>query len=393
MLGKKTTFKMQNNKLELYLKDAFEKECAYKIEEAEIEFIKTGIETLVNRIATKVLAEDSLQIHMTQTFEKYFKGKLIKSSVNIIGAGSFYEGTKNKFPNEFDLILILYCCEGTPQQFKQYLLEASLFNTVTDTFTTIVKDVVEQNVHDFIYLKSRGIQGNSKLYFVKHLRSHGPATWLRFVYENEAKLKRDIDVDLVAALKISERASLEHAVKESCALEEFSQQVLTAGSCFCIGANYSFTPTEVHIIKNMLSESHRKIYRLLKFLINGHGDVEQLTSLGTFEKPYSSFMIKTLMIYHHFRCHKPHNDDLGPCLLEILDEMCQYETSSDFPSLFKTDNRTRLRCDLVLGSYVQSLLQKLRSLQNGSGTNYDYERDRIKQSVSKTYNDLKATKR
>jgi hypothetical protein len=383
---------MQNNKLELYLNDAFEKECAYEIEEAEIEFIKTGIETLVNRIVTKVLADDSLQKNMTKMFETYFEGKLIRSSVNIVGAGSFYEGTKNKFPNEFDLIVILYCCEGTPKQFKQYLQEANVFNTVTDTFTTIVKDVVEQNEHDLLYFISSADQENSKLYFAKHLSYHGPATWLRFVYENEAKLKRDIDVDLVAALKISDRAILEHAVKEYCALEEFSQQVLTAGSCFCIGANYSFTPTEVHIIKDMLSENHRKIYRLLKFLINGHGDVEQLTNLGTFEKPYSSFMIKTLMIYHHFRCHKPDNDHLGPCLLEILDEMCQYETSSDFPSLFKTDNRTRLRCDLVLGSYVQSLLQKLRSLQNGSGTNYDYERDRIKQSVSKTYNDHQGTK-
>ena len=374
------------NKLELYLNDTFEKECVYEIKEAEVQFIKTGIETLMTEIATRVLEDDALQEHMKNTFQKYFEGKLTRSPVNIEGVGSFYEGTKNKFPNEFDFIVVLYCCEGTPEQFKQYLLEASLFVTVIDTFTAIVKEVVER--HDFKYTVTGDRQGKSSICFEKHLRFHGPTTWLRFIYENESNQKREIDVDFVAAFKIEDRKMLEHAVKESCALKEFAHQALSFDSCYCIGPNFSFTPTEVHIIKNLLSEGHRKIYRILKYLINGHGDVEKFKKVGKFEKPYSSFQIKTLMIYHHFQCSQSDNKKLGACLLEILDEICEYKTTSVFPSLFKADNRVRLRCDLVLIGQVQSLVETLRYLEKQSGKDYNYERDKVKQSVTKSYSKL-----
>ncbi|XP_052060848.1 uncharacterized protein LOC127701082 [Mytilus californianus] len=287
------------NKVELYLKDVFERECVYKIEREEVEFIQTGIETIVQRIADKVLDNDTLQESMKIKFAKYLKGQLIKSPINIFGVGSFYEETRNNFPDEFDFILTLFCCEGTFEEYKQFLLEASVFNTVADTFSQKVKELSELNKDALLYT-APDPKCARKLYFGKYLRQHGPATWLRFIYESESNRKKEIDVDYVAALHISNRNVLNQVVNESCVLTEFAQETLSVGSCFCIGANFSLTQTEVHIMRNILSEKHRQIYRILKYLINGHGDVDKLDNLGNFDKPYSSYMIKTLMIYHHF---------------------------------------------------------------------------------------------
>ncbi|CAG2229525.1 unnamed protein product [Mytilus edulis] len=144
----------EGNKVELYLKDVFERECAYKIEQEEVEFIQTGIETIVQRIADKILDNNILQESMKVKFEKYFTGIVKRSKKNVFGVGSFYEGTRNNFPDEFDFILTLFCCEGTFEEYKQFLLEASVFNTVSDTFSEKVKEMSEVDTNALIYTAS-----------------------------------------------------------------------------------------------------------------------------------------------------------------------------------------------------------------------------------------------
>lgn len=376
----------EGNKVELYLKDVFERECAYKIEQDEVEFIQTGIETIVQRIADKILDNNTLQESMKVKFEKYFTGIVKRSPKNVFGVGSFYEGTRNNFPDEFDFILTLFCCEGTFEEYKQFLLEASVFNTVSDTFSQKVKELSEVDTNALIYTASDP-KSQRKLYFSEYLRQHGPATWLRFIYESESNRKKEIDVDYVAALHITNRDVLNRVVNELCVLTKFAQETLSVGSCFCIGANFSLTQTEVRIMRTILSENHRKIYRILKYLINGHGDVDKLNNLGSFDKPYSSYMIKTVMIYHHYNCKTLGSVNLGPCILDVLDDLCRYENTSEFPSLYKVDYRTKIRCDLCLLTSLRSLTDYLRSMERLSGSSYDYERDKIKESISKKYLD------
>ncbi|XP_063443296.1 uncharacterized protein LOC134723669 [Mytilus trossulus] len=384
--SKETQKMTEGTKVELYLKDEFERECAYKIEQEEVEFIKSGIETIVKRIANKVLDNDTLQESMKVTFEKYFKGKMTRSSKTVFGVGSFYEGTRNNFPDEFDFILTLFSCEGTFEEYKQFLLEASVFNTVSDTFSQKVKELSEVDKNALLYTASDP-KSQRKLYFGKYLRQHGPATWLRFIYENESNRKKEIDVDYVAALHITNMDVLNMVVNELCVLTEFAKETLSVGSCFCIGANFSLTQTEVRIMKTILSENHRKIYRILKYLINGHGDVDKLNNLGSFDKAYSSYMIKTVMIYHHYNCKTLDTVNLGPCILDVLDNLCKYKNTSEFPSLYKVDYRTKIRCDLCLLTSLRSLTDCLRTMQRDLGSSYNYERDKIRDSISKKYHD------
>jgi hypothetical protein len=350
--------------LELYLNDVYEKECVFKIESCEVQFIQNGIENLVQRIVNDVLENLRRNKEVPVT--------VLRNS-DIIKVGSFYEGTKNTFPDEFDIIFCYY--ETTKYAVFDYF-------PVTD----VIKKVCNQNRRTLKYQSTSN--SKQKIEFEKYLEKHGPATWLHFIYTNSIGDKKCINVDLVPAgrtyiTEIGHRTT----VSKVCQIGPFEREILSTGSFLYVEDNYSFTETEAYFMGNILSMKHKKVYRILKRLINGHSTEDVYTDKSM--SCYTSYVIKSVMIIHHYRCKRTENILLGPCLLEILDQLHTYEYDTHLPRLVAW----RLRgpsvvpdffSELFLREYLKSLTTKLKSMQNAT-EEYTYNGDKVKKSLLEQY--------
>jgi hypothetical protein len=105
----------KRNNLELFLKDVFESECKFKIDSQETAFIQTGVESIVLKLVQRVLEDDPIWRLIEHIIKLFHSdgGKISKREGDILKVGSFYEGTKNNFPDEFDIICLFYYCEET----------------------------------------------------------------------------------------------------------------------------------------------------------------------------------------------------------------------------------------------------------------------------------------
>ena len=124
--------------------------------------------------------------------------------------------------------------------------------------------------------------------------------------------------------------------------DEFHQAVLQHGSFLVIPTslecskgglcfNIAHTETEQHLT-NGLSDTHRRCYKLLNYLMNGEANnlsnsITALHHIEAFEilrdkygtqawKCFSSFALKLLIFKHCILCHN--GSDLGVCVLELL---------------------------------------------------------------------------
>lgn len=91
------------NNLERFLNDVFQKECVFRISEDEVGFIQAGIECLVEQIVE--LVQEDLRRDMENKKLSPSHVPLLDKAF-ILKAGSFYEGTKNRFPDEFDFLFV-----------------------------------------------------------------------------------------------------------------------------------------------------------------------------------------------------------------------------------------------------------------------------------------------
>lgn len=212
------------------------------------------------------------------------------------------------------------------------------------------------------------------------LKRKGPAALLSFSYKSDVLHSgRLVSVDLVPAVRVIP-ADLPRDINKVCLLEPFGREIVLTYSLLVAGGRCSITETELRFIRDILSENHKKVYRILKFLINGNTDCD----IPTYQvKGYTSYMIKTLIIHHHYQCLNSDARVIGPCILQILDTMYQYrDTKSfprllDFPSCYKVYN-------FIPQHYIKSLGNHLRSLKS-SETVYNYIKDGIRKCVSKQY--------
>jgi hypothetical protein len=125
------------NNLKLFLNDVFKNECVFTIDEEEVEFIQNGIEFCVQKIVNilheekfcldhgpqqdvKSLKEVYFPIKMDRDVDKLLYEKIPFVRSSIVKVGSFYEETKNKYPNEFDFIIYLYCLKTIPSKTLNY---------------------------------------------------------------------------------------------------------------------------------------------------------------------------------------------------------------------------------------------------------------------------------
>ncbi|XP_053381141.1 uncharacterized protein LOC128549068 [Mercenaria mercenaria] len=390
------------NNLELYLNDVYEQECVMKAEKEEIEFIKKGIETLVQRIVHLALEDFSVNKKIENLLlnynnkevkelqkslvEVYFPIKCrlkeisdVKTSKrSIIKVGSFYEETKNYFPDEFDFIFLLFNAKQKPD------LDVDV-NT-DGIARAVIRSVTESNKENLWYIShNENRQKRRLLRFDGYVDEHGPASMLQFIYSNNVSGKeRCIYVDLVPAYMIEEsnREWYDEYVNEHVKPRSFRDEVLSVGKCLYVSDRITFTETEVHFMRNVLSKKHVKVYRILKYLINGHGDGDiygqYLKEQMVFIACYSTYKIKTMMIYHHDECINPDTENVGPCVLQVLENMGKYDNTDDFPKLYQSFFLGLLPAEkFCLLPNLLTLTQTLRSLQI-SKDSYKYKNTRMK---------------
>lgn len=373
--GKKDTEKAENN-LELYLENILENKCLYINENDEVRFIQEGIEKLVKEVmdlwlSMDIIADKLLLLldslltsckdiqckvyyprNLDSRFEKY--ARLKDDNLDLVKVGSFYEGTKNGFPDEFDIVCPFLCIKP-----GSYFSNISYIDKF---FTGLVYSHSEKKLE---FTSEDG----KKILLSCGMQFNGPALTLKFVYTNGKEKERTINVDLVLAMWIQESFAHETLTNdgtlERCKkLKTFYENVRMTDMCLYTFRGSSLAHLEKEFLKNTFSREHVKVYRILKYLINGHGDGEKLKKelvFNTGSDIYSSYHIKLMMIYHHDVCeYSQLTDEVGPCVLQVLNEMKQY-TRTNIPG-YKGGG---FRC-FVLLPYLEQLIQKLTTMSTSN---------------------------
>ncbi|XP_060570379.1 uncharacterized protein LOC132728726 [Ruditapes philippinarum] len=290
--------------LESYLNRVYEEKCAFLASDEEVEFIKTGIETLAKNMVGSIqqnLMKDDVNLSDKKGLQKKLQDDKnadidllktehisieldnVRNKNDLIKVGSFYDGTKNTFPDEFDIIFLVSRLDG-------HHPICSLFETFDDTLKYISPDE----------------HSKRELYFDKYLGQHGPAFMSQFIYKNDptskfSTSKIPIHVDLVPAIRYVTSGDTNrdefNEIVNNVNPKSFREEVLKRGDCLRINTvlGYTFTDTELHFIKNVISPKHVKVLKILKFLINGDGDdkiLEYDLNLKNENVGYSSYQIK-----------------------------------------------------------------------------------------------------
>lgn len=353
----------EENNLELFLNDVFQKECVYRISQEEVEFIQKGIEYLVEQIVRFVLED----IHRDQTDKKFSPPVPLLDHARILKVGSFYEGTKNRFPDEFDFLFCFYMTR-----------KFAAFHNFRPPIESYVRGVCRKKGRGLKYSKLDG----RKIWLNEFKEEHGPASWLLFTYKDKLSQNHEINVDLVPASKLYLDPEINTKnVDDICEIKPFVQEIWSTLSILIVKNNFSFTETEVDFMNMTLSENHRKVYRIIKFLINGHGDEKYVPSFVT---GYSSYKIKTKIVSHHYKCRNSHKSGLGNCVLDVLEDIARHR--DEFPTLVMPEKIEVFFPELDLQDDLKALISRLRAMQNQT-SGYDYSRDGIVKSVTKQYYD------
>ncbi|XP_060573356.1 uncharacterized protein LOC132731233 isoform X2 [Ruditapes philippinarum] len=307
-------------KLEKYLEDIFLKYCRISINEKEVDFIRNGVETLTLEYLQKTYRNSPC------------KDKSCKISkcgqLELVRAGSFYEGTRNGFPDEFDFIAVLGTVDEQPDE--------NAYTHIKQEFCANC-EVYKSNEYPDYSMKFR---------YTNVSRCHRKVTRLEYVY-TRGQEEMIIDVDIVIALRCYKTEQFYTVIFN----KEFYEEMIKTGSFLFIYTGASTvepygpmvlhaaqsgtwekttTETEKRFVKDILSKKHRKVYRILKYIINGPfgGDLfRYLDDVQDFRSPLSglfgtgfsisSYVIKIAVIRHHYACQKDRKG-IGNCVCEIL---------------------------------------------------------------------------
>ncbi|XP_053401661.1 uncharacterized protein LOC123559536 [Mercenaria mercenaria] len=316
------------DKLEKYLEDIYEKYCKFSTDEAEIEFIRKGVESLTLEYLQKTYRHSPCEDISCKI--NHF------SEIELVKVGSFYEGTRNGYPNEFDFMAVLGTVDEVPDIDSDSHLR---------TGTCMQFD---------IYQSGEFPDASIEYCFTSGSRAHGIAERLEYLYKKGSE-EITIDVDVVVALRCynTEKYYTGNGIFN----QEFYKEILkTKGFLFiytgssvssndkssnvsvipadhvsCHGPwDKSITETEKRFVRDVLTKQQKKVYQLLKYIINGpfgedlfkhFDDVQHFQSplsplLGT-GFCISSYAIKVAVIHHHYRCDNS-LDKMGDCVLQLL---------------------------------------------------------------------------
>lgn len=319
------------------------------INHTELEFIQRGIEELVGQIHSVVSQNAYHQIeYQKQNLRKVTGLDLIEISdntCNVFKVGSFYEGTKLFYPDEFDFILVFGTFVLPSDEIVSYSFgSGSLF---------IYGDFERILAHRHFVFSKRG--AGLTLAFHKIVANNGCAIKLKFAYYKHRIKEKDIYVDVVPAYQIIDH-HLEYKVDKLCSLPEFRKYITDTGRFFITRNSISFTESEVRYMKFHLSPKHVQVYKLLKYLINGNNYGEKLKELcGPLQINFiniSSYKIKTCVMFHQSACAND-NKSVISCICDVICDVYRswvsrrwrhLVTGLDEFSEYRGDHRNYNRC-------------------------------------------------
>lgn len=322
------------NNLDKFLDDLYREELKFRLTKAEAKFIKQGVEYLLQKIAYLTFAYGKDEIEsIKRDYTRVYPGLIfLENEHTLVKVGSYYEKTKNNYPDQFDFICVLFQCFCKSTTMFGY---EKFGYTYTHMFTVlhhVIKNLLStRNVREYLVYRDPNVPGK-ELRFEKYVCMYSHSSKLQFMYEDQEK-KKVIKADFVLAVR---RIDPDLRLKHICAHRPFNIEVAQTGSILYVNEKVSFTETEVRFMKHILSATHKKAYRILKYLINGHKDGEILQNMlrksGHFGERVTSHMIKTEMILHHYRCFRT-DRVMSPCVLEMLECMKYYDSNKGLPSL------------------------------------------------------------
>lgn len=290
----------------------------------------------------------------------------------LLKVGSFYERTKISFPDEFDFVFIVGNLTLDKQISTGKSIEKFFFDindTIQDMFA---QQLTLSDLTDTTFTSEFG-----SITFDSYVERKGPSSKLLFKYFKTRSQTIKIFVDFVPAFKIID-PSIEARVQNMCNCLEFCEEIVATGSFLVVG-NVSFTETEVHFMRDILSEHHRKVYRLLKYLVNHYEIKNNSTQYSMEITGISSYMMKSLMIFHHYQCTCSENE-IDACLLSILQSLISIQHTVDTKLLTpRLKNKWLYLLDRTNNSltlhYLRLLIESLNSKQK-SQKHYRYQRIR-----------------
>lgn len=368
---------MAANHLEQYLNDIYNKEITIKLEKEETEFIRTSVEESMDKVTELIRhrQQSEIQTSIDGFCRKYPGLKLVdnleQDCPHLLKVGSFYDGTKNSMPDQFNFVLVI----GT------FLLvddSTSFRLSANDQLLILNKEIlgmIRQLSLDYLTPSFSSEFGNICFMYAVLEK---PALTLRFkqTYTQIYTKTRYINVDLVPAFKIID-PEIRKRVTRISNCQGFCEEIKGTGS-FLVVDDISFTETEVNFVKDRLSDRHRKVFRLVKYLIN-NADFEAVLPLRRYEfTSISSYMIKSLVIFHHYECHSS-TEELAGCVLDIIRDFVNAEKTQETKLLtaqlrFEWSYQMEYS-DSIIRFSMKALLQKLRKLNRSNGL-YTYRKPR-----------------
>ncbi|XP_053401681.1 uncharacterized protein LOC128557704 [Mercenaria mercenaria] len=305
------------DKLEKYLEDVYQKHCEFSISEQEIEFIRNGVEKLTLEYLQKIFKHPLCERNSCKV--NHF------SEIELLKVGSFYEGTRNGYPDEFDFIAVLGSVDEVPSIDRH-----SHFRTGACAYSGL-------------YQSAEFPDASIRFGFASGILTK--INRLEFLYRY-GREEITIDIDVVTALRCNntEKYYCEGGVFN----KNFFQEILSTGSflfiytgsvtsisseedgfrCHDSPWDKTITETEKRFVRDILSKKHRKVYQILKYIINGYFGEDLFKYLdcdSQSERPYpsgsgfciSSYTIKVAIIHHHYKCNND-SKKVGDCVLELL---------------------------------------------------------------------------
>lgn len=332
--------------LDSLLEGLFKTHCCFTISEEEVCAIEKGVETLVTQIADNFFK--------TQTGASHFESR--HGRYELLKVGSFYDGTKNYFPDGFDYIIVLGDAEVKPD--ISVFPSQPLLRNVTEgdeekyKVTGIVNTVCISQCPPERQCPDR-THAPAELSLIG-VFENGHVQTLQIYYSNLPEREHVINANVSFAVRVH-NIGRNIQCSEVISKEFYEDVVKTGHFLYALRLNdvYSenslcvmFTESENSIIRNGLSRHHIKVLRILKYLINGNSNFVNQGRLSrriSVAFDITSFYIKNFVIQHHYTCIGTRR--IGACVLDIL------------KGLFKLLTNEECNCDkhtMVLGSEERS---------------------------------------
>lgn len=304
----------KNRDLEELLDNIFTQKLAIPYNHREVIFVQTAIEKLVLTIVYDLIEnKDTVFIGETE---------LEVNNENVLcKIGSFYEQTKNTYPDEFDFVYVPFrCCVPNDADAVDVRVRLN-----PERLQARLDSLLRRQCLSF---KDDGL-GEVQCY--RTFAQHGDITTLEFFFNRSDRLLRleqekvkHIYVDLIPGIRIID-PNLTENVRKLCCNPGYQEHILETASMQYIACQFSgttFCEAEVDFMQRVLTTKHLKVYRLLKYLINGGSDAVDLTDECTKAGDHcgfgvTSYALKTAMIRHHYECPDD-SDDIARCILGIL---------------------------------------------------------------------------